>query len=273
MSEKKRTAQENQTAGKSLKTNQKETASHRSPENLPETDLMGRIWPLLQQENTTLVTDFDKTLTTSGSSLNSVVHLLGKDSDFAKERDALFQTYGWCRTEPPERREEAAKAAEQWWTAQLELFLSFDVSEEILEQTARLLPPREELLLLLKKCEKNKKNIWIVSSGLENVIQYWLKEQQISTKQIRILANRLFYKEGHPIGYGNLITDWNKKEQFQAEWKARSRAGYPVFLGDRPGDLDLAEPGISFLIHQADAGIQKNKTYEKKSMYFSESML
>lgn len=80
------------------------------------------------------------------------------------------------------------------------------------------------------------------------MIQYWLEYHQISQEGIRILANRLIYEDGHPKGYGELITDWNKKEKFRAAWEKQGAKGFPVFLGDRPVDLDLWSPGISFLV-------------------------
>lgn len=209
---------------------------------------MKEILQILEEKNTVLVTDFDKTMTLSGSSMNSVVNVLGKDSGFAEGRNELFKKYGWCRSAEESQAVQAKETAQKWWKEQMELFLAWDIAEDVLKKTASILPPREEMLLLLKKCEKNKKNVWIVSSGLENVIQYWLEYYQISAEKIRILANRLFYADGHSVGYGELITDWNKKERFSAVWKMQGGAGFPVFLGDRQGDLDLVEPSVGFLI-------------------------
>lgn len=217
---------------------------------------MNKIRQALEGDETVLVTDFDKTLTLSGSSLNSVGHILGKEGGFSAERNGLFEKYGWCKEVPKERASEAYEAAEEWWKAQMELFLIWDVPEEALKKTAESLPPRKELIFLLKNCEKNKKFVWIVSSGLENVIQYWLEYHKISQERIRILANRLIYEDGHPKGYGKLVTDWNKKERFQAVWKEQGAKGFPVFLGDRQGDLDLWSPGISFLIRDCEGETQ-----------------
>lgn len=209
---------------------------------------MNKILQALEREDSVLITDFDKTLTLAGSSLNSVGHILGKEGGFSTGRNRLFEKYGWCRTASKEHALEAYETAESWWKAQMELFLIWDVPEEALKKTAESLSPRKELIFLVKNCKKNKKFVWIVSAGLENVIQYWLEYHQISQEGIRILANRLIYEDGHPKGYGELITDWNKKEKFRAAWEKQGAKGFPVFLGDRPVDLDLWSPGISFLV-------------------------
>src|SRR5699024_3017615 len=106
------------------------------------------------------------------------------------------------------------KQAELWWEKQLELYVTEQVSEEILARAAALLEPRTEILELLRFCLEKEIPVWIVSAGLENVIRFWLGQQEIPDEKIRILANRIRYGEEKPAGQVPVITAWNKKERF-----------------------------------------------------------
>ena len=81
-------------------------------------------------------------------------------------------------------------------------------------RAAALLAPRPESLELLRFCLEKEIPVWIVSAGLENVIRFWLGQQEIPDEKIRILANRIRYREEKPAGQGPVITAWNKKERF-----------------------------------------------------------
>lgn len=117
---------------------------------------MNKILQALEREDSVLITDFDKTLTLAGSSLNSVGHILGKEGGFSTGRNRLFEKYGWCRTASKEQALEAYETAESWWKAQMELFLIWDVPEEALKKTAESLSPRKELIFLVENCKKTK---------------------------------------------------------------------------------------------------------------------
>lgn len=220
---------------------------------------MREIRKILQSQKGPLVFDFDGTLTCTGSSMNSAVYVLGRDSEFARGRERLFQQYGWCRNAEEAQRDRAEEAALLWWRGQLTLYVSCSVSREVLHRTAQLLTPREEICRLLKQCAEEQRKIWIVSSGLTNVITEWLKIHEIPGEGIEILGNTLYYKRGCPIGYSNLITDWNKKDCFLEKYSPKEPGETPVFIGDRRRDLDWVEPGISFYIRK-DGTIERTNT-------------
>ena len=202
-----------------------------------------------------LVTDFDGTLTLSGSSLHAAVKVLGPDSGLARGRDLLYHTLGKPLFEEALKgnvNSALKKQAELWWEKQLELYVTEQVPEEILARAAALLAPRPESLELLRFCLEKEIPVWIVSAGLENVIRFWLGQQEIPDEKIRILANRR-YREEKPAGQGPVITAWNKKERF-FQRAGRSADRYLVFLGDQKEDLYWREENAeSFLLREKSA--------------------
>ena len=203
-----------------------------------------------------LVTDFDGTLTLSGSSLHAAVKVLGPDSGLARGRDLLYHTLGKPLFEEALKgnvNSALKKQAELWWEKQLELYVTEQVPEEILARAAALLAPRPESLDLLRLCLEKEIPVWIVSAGLENVIRFWLGQQEIPDEKIRILANRIRYREEKPAGQGPVITAWNKKERF-FQRAGRSADRYLVFLGDQKEDLYWREENAeSFLLREKSA--------------------
>ena len=217
---------------------------------------MEKIRETLLRHKGALVTDFDGTLTLSGSSLHAAVNVLGPDSGLARGRDLLYHTLGKPLFEEALKgnvNSSLKKQAELWWEKQLELYVTEQVSEEILARAAALLAPRPESLELLRFCLEKEIPVWIVSAGLENVIRFWLGQQEIPDEKIRILANRIRYGEEKPAGQVPVITAWNKKERFFQQ-AGRSADRYLVFLGDQKEDLYWREENAeSFLLREKSA--------------------
>ena len=106
---------------------------------------------------------------------------------------------------------------------------------------------------MLRFCLEKEIPVWIVSAGLENVIRFWLGQQEIPDEKIRILANRIRYGEEKPAGQVPVITAWNKKERFFQQ-AGRSADRYLVFLGDQKEDLYWREENAeSFLLREKSA--------------------
>lgn len=217
---------------------------------------MEKIRETLLRHKGVLVTDFDGTLTLSGSSLHAAVKVLGPDSGLARGRDLLYHTLGKPLFEEALKgnvNSALKKQAERWWEKQLELYVTEQVPEKILARAAALLEPRAESLGLLRFCLEKEIPVWIVSAGLENVIRFWLGQQEIPDEKIRILANWIRYREEKPAGQGPVITAWNKKERFFQQ-AGRSADRYLVFLGDQKEDLYWREENAeSFLLREKSA--------------------
>ena len=100
---------------------------------------MERIRKALLRNSGVLVTDFDGTLTVSGSSLHAAVHVLGADSGLARGRDALYCSMGREILDAGSAAavsEELKARAERWWKKQMELYVELQIPEKVLEEAA-----------------------------------------------------------------------------------------------------------------------------------------
>lgn len=197
---------------------------------------MKKVWEALQAEHSILVCDFDGTLTTSGSSMHGIVRVLGEDAPLSRGRDRLYLHYG----RDPKAKERILYSGETdlcWWREQMELFIRYQITEDMFFKVAEILPARSEAVDFLKKCQEAGKTVWIVSSGIANVIEAWLGLHEIPAEGIHILANRLHFKDGKSSDYSEYITPHNKAEGFfrMAKLMPEQRL---IFLGDRMEDLD-----------------------------------
>ncbi|MBS6397996.1 MAG: haloacid dehalogenase-like hydrolase [Clostridiales bacterium] len=223
---------------------------------------MKKVWEALEKGPGMLICDFDGTLTMGGSSMHAAVHILGPESAYSKEREALYERYGWVKQVSPgkERDRKTAQTGRIWWEEQMKLYIRHCVRQETLEAAAETLVPRPEAVKLVQRCLAADIPVWIVSAGVTNVIVCWLKRQGLADERIRILANRIRYEDGIPAGYEEAVTAWNKAERFfslAGDQKGRKL----VFLGDNVMDLCWRmEDSESFLIEKQSQAV---KIYEK----------
>lgn len=198
---------------------------------------MKKVWNALQKENSMLVCDFDGTLTTSGSSMHGMVYILGKDTPFARDRDRLYRQYG----RDPKASERTIGRGESdllWWREQMELFIRYRIREEHFSKVAEILPVRTEAAELLKRCQSAGIPVWIVSSGIANVIEAWLERQAILAEGTRILANRVYFQEGTAFHYEGEMVPCGKIGHFLDAVRPRPDQ-HLIFLGDQTEDLCL----------------------------------
>ena len=206
-----------------------------------------KILELLQKTDGVLVTDFDGTLTRSGSSLHQAAKVLGENSSLARERDRLYRIYGQKAAAKNGGGEEASLL---WWKEQMELYVRENLPQEIFQRAAEALRPREECTELLASCMREKIPVFVVSAGLGNVISFWLLRQGIFGEGLFLTANQIDYREERACGYRKPVTPWNKAERFFEE-AGRYKEHYLVFLGDRKEDLGWRrENSGSFLIKE-----------------------
>lgn len=206
------------------------------------------MWKALQTENSMLVCDFDGTLTTSGSSMHGIVRVLGEGAPITQARDSLYVQYG-KRIKSESEMCVKKELAEKWWQEQMELFVRYNIPEHLFMEVGKILPPRKNAAALLKHCMAEKVPVWIVSAGIANVIECWMKFYGLSDDSVHILANRVLYKNERADGYSQIITPWNKAEVFLKTSKINIDQNL-VFLGDRREDINWRSERVeNFIIN------------------------
>ncbi len=196
-----------------------------------------------------VVADFDRTIT-SGSSKTSWSILAGSDlvpKEYIKERDAYYEIYRPIEideTLEPEYRKEKVK---EWFRLHIELFVKYKLTEEVFEKAARDLRIMEfrvgakEFLDYMYECGVP---VIIISAGIGNFIETFLKGNDCYHDNIYISSNKIIFKDGVASGVDkNIIHSLNKNEVSLPEEIKNKVSGREnvILLGDQVSDLLMVD--------------------------------
>ena len=192
-----------------------------------------------------VVCDFDGTITTSGSdvTMNAMAKFFGYDSDFAKERTALFEEYSKYLTEGDDMTR--YKMQSKWWSAQMDLFRKYNVSPESYTNAGGKLnfELRKDACDMLAFCDKNDIPVFIVSSGLGNIIIPILAFSGNLSANMRVIANFVRYDEDKPVSYTPVVTPMSKSAHLALELEPFDNY-HAVVFGNEEADLAILPPEL-----------------------------
>ena len=188
-----------------------------------------------------VVCDFDGTLTTSDSAvtMNGMAKYLGYDSDFSKERSALYEEYGKYLS-PGEDEDTRYKMLEKWWRAQMELFKKYSVPPDSYTDACSKLGIilRDGVGELMAFCEKHDIPVFVVSAGLGNMIIPILAFSGCLSMNMRALSNFVRYKDDKPVSITPVVTPVNKASHLYLELESFDNY-HAVVFGNCDDDLNL----------------------------------
>ena len=188
-----------------------------------------------------VVCDFDGTLTTSDSdvTMNGVAKYLGYDSDFAKERTALYDEYGkyLAETEDGDTR---YKMLDKWWNSQMKLFKKYNIGPDTyMDACGKLnITLRKDAVELLNFCEKKDIPVFVVSSGMGNMIIPILAFSGCLSMNMRVLSNFIRYDGDTPASYTPVVTPVNKSSHLYLELEDFDNY-HAVVFGNSHDDLNI----------------------------------
>ena len=187
-----------------------------------------------------VVCDFDGTITTAESdvTMNGMAKFFGYESDFAKERTALFEEYSkYLKEEDAVTR---YKMLNKWWSAQMELFKKYNVAPDSYTNAGGKLNfmLRKDACDMLAFCDKNDIPVFIVSSGLGNMIIPLLAFSGNLSGNMRVIANFVRYDEDKPVSYTPVVTPANKSSHLALELEPFANY-HAVVFGNELADLDI----------------------------------
>ena len=187
-----------------------------------------------------VVCDFDGTITTleSDVTMNGMAKFFGYDSDFAKERTALYEEYGKYLNE--EDAVTRYKMLNKWWSGQMDLFKKYNVSPDSYTNAGGKLNfmLREDACDMLAFCDKNDIPVFIISSGLGNMIIPLLAFSGNLSANMRVIANFVRYDEDKPVSYTPVVTPANKSSHLALELEPFENY-HAVVFGNEQSDLDI----------------------------------
>lgn len=212
-------------------------------------DFVKELLPIQDFNNLYVVADFDRTIT-AGSSLTSWSVLADTDlvpEEYSVERHRLYDIYRPIEVDNSLPFDYRMKMMSEWFKAHIELFVKYKMTEEVFEKAAtdlRVMEFRTGAQDFLTFLWKNKIPLIIISAGIGNFIEAFLKKYDCYFDNIYVSSNKILFKNGVAVGVGeNIIHSFNKNEvslplEIANKLKGRNQV---LLLGDQTSDLNMVD--------------------------------
>lgn len=212
-------------------------------------DNVKKALPIKDLNSVYIVADFDRTIT-SGSSQTSWSVLSNSNlvpNSYKTERNELFDYYRPIEIDNTLDMEVKMQAMTEWFQKHIELFIKYQLTEEIFNQAAtnlRVMELRNGAKEFLSFLHKNNIPLIIISAGIGNFIEAFLKHYDCYFDNIYISSNKILFENGVASGIGeNIIHSLNKNEvslptSITDKLKNRNQV---ILLGDQVSDLKMVD--------------------------------
>lgn len=154
----------------------------------------------LNSENFYVVADFDKTLT-EGSS-NSTWGVLSNanqvGNEYKEKRTALYNKYRPIEISQEISEEEKSAAMDTWWQAHINLFYEYGLKQDAIKNAIAdgNLKYRHGAKEFLRKMYELNIPVIIISAGIGNIIEEFLKNENDYYDNIKIVSNFISFENG-----------------------------------------------------------------------------
>lgn len=193
-----------------------------------------------------VVTDFDRTLTL-GSSKSSWEILSSSfvDKNYIVERDKLAKTYRPIEVDETIDEKTKNKKMIEWWQKHIELLIKYKLKEEVINNAIKdvnIMDKRSGLIEMLTSFHKRNIPVIIISAGIGNFIELFLKINNCYFDNIIILSNFIKFKNKVAVGLeNNIIHSQNKNEVgFTKEIKEKiNNRNNIILMGDILSDVKM----------------------------------
>lgn len=209
---------------------------------------------LLKRDKTTVISDFDMTMTRywkdgkRSMSSHGIMEVYSKvSSSFKEECKALYNKYYPIEVDVNIAMGDKIKHMEDWWTKAHDLIIDLgitkqDISDMCLENSVVF---RSGLHELVEACYKLNIPFLVFSAGIQDIIHELLEQAQLLKDNMHIISNKLEYDgSGKVIGFvGKLIHVFNKNESAVEDGdfkKLLEERDIVIVIGDSLGDLGMS---------------------------------
>lgn len=222
-----------------------------------------------------ILADFDRTITsgTSVSSWGVLSECKEATQEYIKERKDLYNTYRPLELDQDIEPKLKNKYMEEWHKKHINLLIKYKFSEDIINNAAtdkNIMSFRPGAKEFLETMYNKKIPIIIISAGIGNFIEQFLKTNNCYYENITIVSNFIKFENGNTVGIsGNIIHALNKNEsslpiRIQNEIKNRPNI---ILIGDSIGDVKMVKEELredTLKIGFLDENIEENKPYFDK---------
>lgn len=216
-----------------------------------------------------VVADFDHTLTAWAGQISVIAQLREGNyltPEYAPKAFALFDIYGKLDHDYSLTLEERIAKMHEWWTVHFDLMIECGLDKSVLEHAVenRPLVYRDGVLEWIDMLHEHKIPLVILSAGLGDMIDLYLKKEGRLYDTVHVVSNRFqFNEEGKVVGIVEpMIHSLNKGEialHGQPFYQTLLERKHIFLLGDNMGDIDMTagfpydeQIAIGFLNHDVE---------------------
>lgn len=232
--------------------------------------------PIKNLDSFYVVADFDRTIT-SGSSKTSWSILADSDlvsKSYVEERQNLYNRYRPIEIDENIDFNLRSLLIKEWFQKHIDLFIKYQLSEDIFNIAAtnlRVMEFRQGAKEFLEFLYKHNIPLIIISAGIGNFIEAFLRHNNCYFNNIYISSNKILFKNGIAVGVGeNIIHSLNKNEvSLPDNVKDKlSNRNQVILLGDQIGDLKMVNENahdtvlsIGFVADDCQSQVDTLKAY------------
>lgn len=228
----------------------------------------------INKNNVYLVIDFDKTITTKQSTDSWAASGMMLGDNFAKEINKLYEQFRPIELNYQIPLEEKEQAMKEWYKECMKLYFKYNLTKTKLIESIHKsnLCFRKGAKEILQKLAQEKIPVIILSAGIGNVIEQFLKEQECYSENMYIIANFIEFDEnGKAKQFDNskIIHTLNKtkKDKIPKSFNQKIKdLPYKILIGDLKEDENMVPKEewnttlkIGFLEHETENLL---KTYQ-----------
>ena len=203
--------------------------------------------PIKDLNNIYVVADFDRTIT-NGNSKTSWSILANSDlvpKSYVSERQKLYDYYRPIEISDKLDFDYKLVMMKEWYQKHIELFVKYKISKKIFDEAAtnlRIMEFRPYAKEFIKFLYENHIPLVIISAGIGNFIEAFLKNNDCYFDNIYISSNMITFKDGVATGVdSNIVHSLNKNEVYLHDKilnKIKNRDNV-LLLGDQVSDLNM----------------------------------
>lgn len=219
-----------------------------------------------------VLADFDRTIT-SGNSTTSW-GILEKSNympkEYSIERQKLYNYYGPLEIDETIAPNEKKIYMHEWWSKHLNLLVKHQVSEKLINESSKhnIMTLRPGAKTLLENLYKNNIPVIIISAGIGNFIETFLKNNNCYYDNIHIISNFIKFDNGIAVGIkSTLIHTQNKNEVTLSPIVKEyiSNRSNIILFGDNTGDARMTTDKNTLRIGFLEEKINENKPFYEEA--------
>lgn len=231
----------------------------------------------IKKDNICIFIDFDKTITSNDSrdSWDAIANRKVMGEELANGLNVYYQKYGPIELDYTMTVEEKEKYIIEWYEKCMDLYYTYHLTKEKLKESVDYagLEMRQGAKDFLFKLYKNNVPVIILSAGIGNVIEQFLKEENCYYDNIMIISNFIKFDENeNMIKFSdNMIHSLNKNIDKLGDLKVKEKIKakeYRIAIGDLVDDITMMgkyPENRSLKIGFLNSNITKNLEVYKKN--------